>query len=252
MRHSPAFSFAVLIALSLVGLGAAGAQERLRTRAATVLELFTSQGCASCPAADALLSELAGREDVIALAYHVDYWDYVGWPDTFGSAANTARQRAYSSAWGGKRIFTPQLVINGASHSVGSRREEVEYKIGQAAPLALPIALSVEDGMLSISAEGQAGLEHAMVWLVTYRDHADIAIPRGENAGKTMTYTHIVTGRQLLGMWEPGSGASLKLPLSQVLEDHSNGAVILIQPEVDGLPGPIVGAAALQLQPPTP
>src|SRR5690606_13028113 len=114
----------------------------------------------------------------------------------------------------------------------------------KATRLTLPVALSAGDGMLSIDIEGQAGLSDSVVWLITYLDKADVAIEKGENEGKRVTYTNIVTGRQAVGMWEPGAGAHLKLPLSEVLTGKSNGAVVIVQEEHDGLPGPILGAAA--------
>ena len=108
----------------------ASAETRLRPKA--VVELFTSQGCSSCPPADALLTSLADQEDVVALAYHVDYWDYVGWKDTFGEADFSDRQRAYAQSWGSSRIYTPQMVINGVKGVVGSRRGEVHGELDRA------------------------------------------------------------------------------------------------------------------------
>ena len=222
----------------------AGAGE-LRQSPKAVLELFTSQGCSSCPEADKLLTELGERPEVIALAYHVDYWDYVGWPDTFGAAANSDHQRAYAESWGSSRIFTPQLVVNGAEGVVGSRRNEVNKAIG-AAGLELPVRLKNSGDMLEVSIAGQQGLEEAMVWLVTFIDRAEVTVERGENEGKTLAYTQIVTGRQVLGMWEPDSGAYMKLPLSEVLGEEADGAAILVQQEQNGLPGRILGAASFQ------
>lgn len=218
----------------------------LRQSPQAVLELFTSQGCSSCPAADALLTELNERPEVIALAYHVDYWDYIGWPDTFGSAAHSDYQRAYAESWGSSRIFTPQLIVNGSKGVVGSRRGEVDAAIG-AAGLQLPVRLRNSGDMLEVSIDGQPGHdEEAMVWLVTFIDEAEVTIERGENEGKSLAYTQIVTGRQVLGMWEPDSGAHLKLPLSEVLGSSANGAAILVQQEEGGLPGRILGAASFR------
>jgi hypothetical protein len=215
------------------------------TRPAAVVELFTSQGCASCPPADALLTELAGRDDVVALAYHVDYWDYMGWPDTFGAEANSNRQRAYASRWGSSRIYTPQMIVNGETGVVGSKRHEVTKALAEAA-LSLPVALSVEAGVLSVSIEGQAGLEEAMIWLVTYLDAAEIAIERGENEGRSILYSHVVTGRQALGVWEPGSGAQIRIPVAEILADRAKGVAVIVQQEENGLPGAILGAAIFE------
>ena len=208
-----------------------------------VLELFTSQGCSSCPPADALLTEMGKQPEIIALAYHVDYWDYIGWPDTFGAAANSDHQRAYAQSWGSSRIFTPQLVVNGAEGVVGSRRQEVAVAVGNG-ELPLLVELRNHGDMLKINIPPQPGLTESVVWLVTFVDRSEVAIERGENQGKKIAYTHIVTSRQLLGMWEPATGAKLKLPLNEVLVAPANGAAILVQEERNGLPGRIIGAAS--------
>lgn len=215
----------------------------LKQNPKAVLELFTSQGCSSCPPADRLLDELGQRPDVLALAYHVDYWDYIGWADTFGDEAHSDRQRAYAKAWKSPRIFTPQMVINGADNVVGSRRGDVGQAIADAR-LAVDVALAPEDNMLSISIPARAGEDEAVVWLVCFRDRADVAIERGENRGKTFAYTHIVMHRQVLGMWDPDEGAELKVPLKDVMPEGANGLAVLVQSEKDGLPGPILGAAS--------
>ncbi len=208
-----------------------------------VVELFTSQGCSNCPAADALLEELSKKSDVIGLAYHVDYWDYRGWPDTFGSKAHSDRQRDYNTAWGSSRIFTPQMVVNGRDGVVASRKRDVGAAVDKAG-LDLPVTLTAQGDMLEITIPPDAGLGDAMVWLVSYLDRADVMIERGENEGKTVVYSQIVMDRQVLGMWEPGTGAHFKLPLAEVLASPANGAVILVQQEEAGLPGRILGAAS--------
>ena len=112
------------------------------------------------------------------------------------------------------------------------------------ATLQLPVTLENSGDMLEISIPGRAGLEEAMVWLVSFLDRAEVTIERGENQGKSIAYTQIVTGRQVLGMWEPQGGARLRLPLDEVLGESANGVVILVQQEKNGLPGPILGAAS--------
>ena len=129
------------LAANIAGAGAAWTAP-LHIQPKAVVELFTSQGCASCPPADALLTALSERDDVVALAYHVDYWDYVGWKDTFGQEAYSDRQRAYAKSWGSSRIYTPQMVVNGARAVVGSRRAEVQHALGSASlPLAKDLTL---------------------------------------------------------------------------------------------------------------
>lgn len=236
---------AILGMLALVVLAQPASAESLRMRPKAVVELFTSQGCASCPPADALLTMLAEGDDVVALAYHVDYWDYVGWEDTFGDAAFSDRQRAYAESWGSSRIYTPQMVVNGIKGVIGSRRSEVNAALdGASLPLAIDIT---RDGdMLKIAIPANSSLDDAVVWMVTYRDRADVSIDSGENAGKSMVYTQVVTGRQVLGMWERATGAELKLPIPEVLAEDSTGIAIIVQQERGGLPGPILGAAAFE------
>jgi hypothetical protein len=235
---------AALLAAARAIVPAAAGENRVNPKA--VVELFTSQGCSSCPKADAKFAELKTRRDVIALAWHVDYWDYIGWPDTFGAAENSERQRAYAQSWGSSRIYTPQMVVNGTKGVVGSRDREVEGALA-GARLDLPVALELKGDMLKVKVAAKPGFGAAVVWLVTYKDHASVLIERGENAGKTIDYTQIVTGKQMLGAWEGAEGTTLKLPLSELGADGSNGAVILVQSEKDGLPGPILGAASILL-----
>jgi hypothetical protein len=233
-----------MVAVTLIGAPAGAAEIRVNPKA--VVELFTSQGCSSCPKADAVFSELGKRGDLIALAYHVDYWDYIGWADTFGAKANSDRQRAYAESWGSSRIYTPQLIVNGSNGVVGSREKDVSGAI-DAAALNLPVGLTVGTNMLEVTIGPQASGAPAMVWLITFKDHAQVVIERGENAGRTMDYDQIVTGKQMLGMWDAVAGTHLKLPLAELTADGSNGAVILVQGDKNGLPGPILGASLVQL-----
>ena len=235
---------AVFVAAALAVAPVAAGEIRVNPKA--VVELFTSQGCSSCPKADAKFAELQARRDVIALAWHVDYWDYIGWPDTFGAAANSDRQRAYAESWGSSRIYTPQLVVNGLKSVVGSRDKEVEGALAEAR-LELPVKLELKGDMLKVTVAAKPGAGAAVVWLVTYKDHASVLIERGENAGKTIDYTQIVTGKQMLGAWEGGEGTTLKLPLSELSANGSDGAVILVQSDKQGLPGAILGAASILL-----
>lgn len=231
--------------VTLAVLAAPAGAESVRARPKAVVELFTSQGCAQCPPADALLTGLAEEGDVVALAYHVDYWDYVGWEDTFGDEDYSDRQRAYARSWGSSRIYTPQMVVNGARGVVGSRRNEVH---GALAGASLPLAVDIvrHGDMLKIAIPADAALGDAVVWVVTYLDRADVVIDKGENAGKSMVYTQVVTDRQALGMWEGATGADLKLPLPEMLDDESTGIAVLVQQERNGLPGPIIGAATYE------
>ena len=212
-----------------------------------VVELFTSQGCAQCPPADALLTSLAERGDVVALAYHVDYWDYIGWADTFGSKLFSDRQRGYAKSWGSSRIYTPQMVVNGAEGVVGSKREAEQDALASA-QLPLDVGLRRQGDMLAVQVPADDSLPDANIWLVRYLVRADVGIEAGENAGKNMVYTQVVTDRQILGMWEASTGAEIKLPLTglQGSEQGNTGLAIIVQNERNGLPGPILGAAVYE------
>src|SRR5690606_16017208 len=136
--------FRLLAAMPLLVAAPAGAVE-IRDNAETVVELFTSQGCSRCPDADELLSDLGMRDDVVALGYHIDYWDYIGWQDTFALPANTELQKAYAESWGKMRIYTPQMVINGQTAVVGSDAAEAERAIEEAvSPLSVSLRANGE------------------------------------------------------------------------------------------------------------
>lgn len=234
---------AIIVFTALFALAQPGLAGELRGQPIAVVELFTSQGCSSCPPADRVLSELDGLGNVVALAYHVDYWDYIGWRDTFGSEANSNFQRDYASAQGKIRIYTPQLMINGQEDVVGSRRRDVDAAIARA-QLSVQVDLKSDADMLEVEISSAEDLKESVVWLVTFKNGADIKIERGENRGEILHYAQIVTGRRVLGMWEPLTGAYIKLPLNEVLGGESDGVAIIVQEDRNGLPGPILGAAS--------
>lgn len=244
MRFVKTILVGVLLSFAFGGGGIVS--EEIKGRPVAVVELFTSQGCSSCPPADALLEELGHRDDIVTLAYHVDYWDYIGWEDTFGDVAHSDLQRAYAQSWGKDRIYTPQLVINGIKDVVGSRHQEVEKEIADAY-LNVPVDLDYVDGILAVSIESAPSVSAAMIYLVTFLDRSEVNIQRGENRGKQLSYVQIVTSRQVIGIWDPVEGAHLKLPLNEVFGEANNGVAILLQQQNEGLPGAILGAALFQM-----
>ncbi|MBI1779733.1 MAG: DUF1223 domain-containing protein [Proteobacteria bacterium] len=219
----------------LVGLGLMSAAAE--TRAPVVLELFTSQGCDSCPPADAYLGELAKRPDAIALAFHVDYWDYIGWKDPYALADATKRQRDYGGALGARVIYTPQLVIQGAVHEVGSDRGAVARSIAAALRPTVSVRLKREADALKL--EIGAGSGPGEVWLVGYDPKHETKVPRGENAGKTLVEYNIVRGFRRVATWS-GAALSLDLPVGELPLGSAYAALL----QVPG-PGPILGAASL-------
>lgn len=237
-RRLAAAPFAALIFMAtLPGLAMAGPK--------AVVELFTSQGCSSCPPADSYLGELVGRDDVIALSVHVDYWDYIGWKDTFASPDHSLRQRAYAIERGDRRVYTPQMVINGGDHYVGSNKRAVERGL-KAASLPLEINVSQTDGAIHIEIGDAGNLteKHTTVRLVTYSAKVPVEIARGENHGRTITYHNIVRSMRPIGMWD-GNAMKIDLPANEIMGKDVNGCVIIVQEDGANGPGRILGAAVL-------
>jgi hypothetical protein len=213
-----------------------------------VVELFTSQGCNSCPPADAVLGELANRDDVIALAYHVDYWDYLGWRDTLAKPENTQRQHDYGKAFGARSVYTPQAVINGRTHVNGSKKPEVAGALmkleedGQG--LLVDLKSSQKGDSIVIEAAAGSYPREAHLVLVFFDSAIPVEIQRGENSGSTITYWNAVTGLQTAGVWH-GKAARFELPAVDILKN--DGCVALLQAaDKDGLPGPILGATMVR------
>jgi hypothetical protein len=232
---------------NVLALGAASVLARpalAGSKRPVIVELFTSQGCSSCPPADAYLQTLVNKPGVIPLSYHVDYWDYLGWRDTLGSAEYSQRQYDYASSRGDKNVYTPQTVINGREHFVGSQKSTVSGGISSAQSNGssgwIDIAMSENktDVMIEIAA-GAAGKE-ATLWLMAYAPAISVEIKKGENAGSTVTYNNVVRKMVPAGMWH-GEQAKLVLPRSSVIPEDCKGWVALLQ---EGKVGPVIGAAA--------
>lgn len=207
-----------------------------------VVELFTSQGCSSCPPADALLGELANQPNVIALAFHVDYWDSIGWRDRFSVPEAVERQRRYVDALNLSSAFTPQVVIDGRTSFVGSDARRIRAAL-VAAPEAIPIAVEVARGELTASLPEGDGHSDYVVNFVAYLPQASTAIGRGENSGRTLTEFNIVRQFRRLGEWK-GQKAIFKVSLDSIPADAGRVAVILQHANQ----GPIAGAATAVLR----
>ncbi|WP_233720167.1 DUF1223 domain-containing protein [Jiella avicenniae] len=232
--------------------------ERIKSQITHVLELFTSQGCSSCPPADRLLAKFAEQPHVLALSYHVDYWDYIGWRDTFGSGHNSERQRAYAKAFANKMIYTPQLVINGLHDIVGSHGGKIErlMKKSRLPAAASPVEVTIRriGDSIHITAGGVEvvpGQRKPMLVLVNFADTAEVKVDRGENAGETLVTTHPVRGWQLMGMVGK-DGMQVDMPVSSVLPDgeETYGCAVLLQAvRPDGSPGAILAATQMEIDP---
>jgi hypothetical protein len=222
----------LMLVLTLVALpGAVAAQ-----RSPVVVELFTSQGCSTCPPADAVLAEIAQWPDVVALALHVDYWDYLGWKDSFGQAAHSRRQRAYAKAIGKRSIYTPQMIVQGVDRVVGSDAAAVTALIAahQAEPPAAALEVAREGEVLRIglAPAAAAGAGPSEVYVVRFLTGATVAIEHGENAGHEIDYANIVTDWAPVARWDGRSPAEIEVaiagaePVAVIVQRERLGRVV--------------------------
>ena len=248
-RHI-AFAAAAICTASMTPLPASAGEPR------AVIELFTSQGCSSCPAADKVLGELSRDPTLVTLSLPVDYWDYLGWKDTLALHGHSNRERAYADTRGDREVYTPQVVVNGIMHVLGSDKAAIEQAIAQtrqsAAPLTLPVTIAVADGKVSVNVPAANGENaSAEVWLCPITGKAQIAIERGENRGHTLAYTNVVRRWVKLGDWS-GKAETFSVPVAELadadfsLRDIDRVAVI-VQSGVAAKPGLMLGAATVNL-----
>jgi hypothetical protein len=214
----------------------------------TVIELFTSQGCSSCPPADTLLKSYAEDKEVLALSLPVDYWDYLGWKDTFATAHNSDRQRAYVKSLGVGPIYTPQAVINGTNQALGSSKKDIDEAIQQSAAALdarrVPVRFLRGPASIIIAVGGAiegATVKDATVWLAVVQRSGSVPIKRGENSGKALTYTNIVRQLTPIGLWN-GKPLNIQLAQAAFMRPEVEDLIILIQ---ENGAGPIIGAARL-------
>lgn len=222
-----------LSALALVIAAAAPAQAAGRP---VVIELFTSESCSSCPPADALLVELArDRPDLLALSFHITYWNRLGWRDPYSLDAATERQAAYDSRLTGRQVYTPQMVVDGARDVLGSDRIAVEHAIREASPAAAPVALKISRQGTSLSIHVGPGQGVATVWLVGYDGQHRTSVTGGENDGRSLVEANIVRSFQSLARWRSDA-----LHATAAMPAGEHVAIILQSDD-----GHIVGAARL-------
>jgi len=211
-----------------------------------VVELFTSQGCSSCPPADELLYEMADRDDVVAISWHVTYWDYIGWKDPFATDWGTTRQRTYRGQLGNSYVYTPQMVIDGRHDVVGSRRSDVLRTVTGSrddAPRRIAIDLDRDTaaGELVLTFTPRKLDRPLEIWLIGYSGVHETKVSRGENRGATLRNTHIARTFDRVGSWD-GTGGTIRVQMP-IHDDISGFAVILQEPGQ----GAIHGAAKLDL-----
>jgi hypothetical protein len=254
VRHCPTFDClayaVVVVCASALPYSSGHAEPR------AVVELFTSQGCSSCPAADKLLGELAADPSLVPISVPIDYWDYLGWKDTLADPRNTARQKAYAYARGDGQVYTPQMVVNGSVHALGSDKAAIEHAIAKSrnkgAMSLPPVTLMLADGRLNVTVpdakdnikDGRAGGE---IWLAALSKSATIAIARGENKGRTVTYHNVVRHWIKLGDWT-GKAETYNVPMKDVQSGGINSAAVVVQSGVASAPKLMLGAAQIALQ----
>lgn len=209
----------------------------------TVVELFTSEGCSSCPPAEAYVGELAKRRDVLALAFHVDYWDDLGWRDRFGLSQAVERQHRYARALHLSTVYTPEIVVDGHYDYVGSNRRGIGQALGGTRD-GVPVAIDVSNGQIVVSLGAWSMSQPDDVVLIAYRRKAVSSIGRGENAGRTLEEYNIVRAMRELGRWN-GTAQDFHLDLASLPQDASDVAVLIQAPG----PGPVIGAATRALAP---
>ena len=238
-----ALSFAV-IASAMVAAATVSAEPR------GVIELFTSQGCSSCPAADKLAGELARDPSLVVMSLAIDYWDYLGWKDTLALPGHTNRQRAYSKVRGDREVYTPQVVVNGITHVLGSDKQAIENAVAQtrkqAGTLSVPVALSVADDQISVSVPAAANTSKGEIWLCPITRNVAVEIGRGENSGHTLTYTNVVRRWVKLGEWN-GTARNYKIPISDMTAAGGDAVAVVVQAGPKEAPSAMLGAAITAL-----
>lgn len=205
----------------------------------TVVELYTSQGCSSCPPADAYLGKLAARPDVLALSFHVDYWDYIGWKDPFADPRYTARQRAFSVKFAQRYVYTPQMVVHGSYQVVGSDPAVIEGAIEKARKMpSVTVTLTEKDGGYEVDLPSSEAHKDINVIAVFFDDKHETKVDRGENSGRNIANYNVVRDFQEVLRW---NGEARKVAFKNPHAKGNNCAVIL----QSALTGKIIGAAQL-------
>ncbi|MEP3630205.1 MAG: DUF1223 domain-containing protein [Hyphomicrobiales bacterium] len=206
-----------------------------------VIELFTSQGCSSCPPADELAAEYAKDPDLVVLTLPVTYWDYLGWKDTFAKKEFTHRQYGYAALRGDQSVYTPQVVVNGSNHAVGSDPNGINKLVKRG---SLPVDINIEQAGvdIKIDVEGKSPISTGTVWMALLQRSGTVAIGRGENRNTEITYTNIVKEMRPLGEWK-GEAMTMKFAKPDLMTGDINGLAIILQTKQGKISSKILGAA---------
>src|SRR5207237_7898898 len=243
-RRRVVLSLAV-IASAMLTSAVASAEPR------AVIELFTSQGCSSCPPADKLAGELARDPSLVVMSLPIDYWDYLGWKDTLALPGHTNRQRAYSKARGDREVYTPQVVVNGITHVLGSDKHAIDDAIAltrkRPGTLSLPVTLSVAGEQISVSVPAAKDATKGEIWLCPITKTAPVEIGRGENSGNKITYHNVVRRWVKLGDWT-GAARTFTVALRDMTAVGADSVAVVVQAGNKEAPGSMLGAGVASLR----
>ena len=243
-RRGVVLSLAVVVS-ALAPVVAQAAEPR------AVIELFTSQGCSSCPPADKLAGELMHDPSLIVMSLAIDYWDYLGWKDTLALSGHANRQRAYARMRGDREVYTPQVVVNGTVHVVGSDRAAIDVAIAQTSKqpgtLSLPVTMAVAGDTVTVTVPAaKSGETKGEIWLCPISTNVPVAISRGENTGHTITYHNVVRRWVKIGDWT-GAARTLTVPLHEVGGNEIDSFAVVVQAGTKESPGNMLGAAVTSI-----
>ncbi len=216
-----------------------------------VIELFTSQGCSSCPKADKLAAELARDPSLIVMTLPIDYWDYLGWKDTLAKPRHSMRQRGYAHSRGDREVYTPQMVVNGKTHVLGSDKAAIEQALAgtreqNKAILSVPVQLALAGDRLTVTLPARASAGNNEVWLCAYSRAVPVEIGKGENRGRTVTYANVVRRWVKLGDWN-GAARTFTVPSAEFRSEGVDAVAVLVQAGTIEHPGAMLGAAVAAL-----
>ena len=246
-RRTVGLHLALLVAAGALAAGATQVQAGERTP--VVIELYTSQGCASCQPASRVLGEFAREPGIIALTFPITYWDYLGWKDVYAQPAFTARQRAYASLRGERQVFTPQAIVNGEPSMIRSDRNSLERALRRAragSAVQVPVRSWEEGDRICIDVGAGSGPEaKAELWLLPVMRRRHIAIGAGENKGQAFDYINVVRGMHRIGPWT-GHAAHFEVPRRAAQVADADSYVVVLQGANEGRPARILGAAKAQ------
>ncbi|MGQ3354542.1 MAG: DUF1223 domain-containing protein [Phreatobacter sp.] len=240
------------LACAMIAWGGAEATPLQRPRA--VIELFTSQGCSSCPPADRFVADMADRPDIVALTLAVDYWDYLGWRDTLAHPIHSKRQKAYAYMRGDRQIYTPQMIVNGVGHAIGSDRAAVERVTEQTrglpGVLSVPVTLRISGDTITVTlppaVAGPGADSPATVFLYGVASRQPVDITRGENRGQTVIYRNVVRSHAILGEWTGGE-RTFSVSRRELVSPECERLAVVVQAGTPRRPGIIYGAALIEM-----